>query len=148
LHFVRQAKEAGRLREINEQLAFSVKMAEQRAQSTVGKAEEVQAAIERHREQERLMHEELRELRRQIEAGNTQDIVESASKRKAAEDGTAKGYDSRCRKKFGENAQWDGKKGCKCSEGYTVRDKKCVKKPKKPNAAPPSSSPRGGGRGS
>lgn len=38
-----QAKEAGRLREINEQLEFSVKMAEQRAQSTVGKAEEVWA---------------------------------------------------------------------------------------------------------
>lgn len=67
-----RAKEAERLKEINEQLSFSVKMAQQRTEGQAGKEKEVMSMLEQHREREREMMRELRELRGLIEKGDTQ----------------------------------------------------------------------------
>lgn len=82
-----------------------------------------QEQLDEQRTREQDLMRELRELKAQIQGGGRKASNPAPT---GGGGGLGSEYDRKCQKKFGQDAVYDGKGGCKCRTGYVVEDKKCV----------------------
>lgn len=130
---VGRGADAERLRAQNDELAAALKAAERKANATASRLQGLQEKVEEQRMREQDLLRELRELKK-LASGKTP--AGGAGSTAAGGGGGGRGggagaaggdaeKDAKCRRKFGKDAVYDGKGGCKCRPGYIVKNKVC-----------------------